>query len=286
MRAESPAERRAAYRAQGARRTLRHFVLGLRWLKCGRRLFARNPWLLGGMGLVATTLISVLERIPFMGGILVACIAPVLLANAYLAIDAVSQQKMALPSSLWLAALKRSPTELARIFHDEERLLPTVVAAIYCLAVALGVNLLAQLVTGAAWTVPWARLDPASLLGVLAMELLALLGYAMLAASLIYALPLAFLQGQPLIPAMPRSLQTTVRTPAAHLPVLVLVLAPYLLGALAARLSPALAVLIQILASAVALPLAACSLYCAYRTLFPWPHEIPPSSPPVARGPN
>lgn len=280
MRAESPSERRAAHGTQGAWRTLRHLVLGLRWLKCGWRLFARNPWLLGGMGLVAAALISVLALIPFVGGMLVACLAPVLLASACLAIDAVSRQGIALPPSLWLVALQRSPAELARVFHDEERLLPTVVAAIYCLATALGINLLAQLVGGSAWIAPWASLDPGALLGVLALALVVLLLYCAAASALIYALPLAFLQDEPLIPAMQRSLRASARTAAAHLPVLALVLAPYLLGAvLAARLSSAAAVLIQILASAAALPLAASSLYCAYRTLFPV-REAPDTSSP------
>lgn len=265
----SSSARHSAYRAPSGERVKRRLALGIRWLRCGWRLFLRNPWLLGGMGITAAVLIGALSLIPLLGGLLLAFIAPVLLASAYLAIDAVSKQGMALPAVLRLAAFKRSPKELVRIFYDEEHLLPVAVAAVYSLAVALLISLVAQFVAGAAWSARWTSLDPVALFGVLTVALFTLLGYAVLAASLIYALPLAFLQDEPLVPALRRSLRAVARTASAHLAVLVLLLVPYLLGALLAQVSPASAVLVRMLAAAAILPLVTCSLYCAYRTLFP-----------------
>lgn len=269
MLAESPSGRQSVYRARSAERAKRHLGLGMRWLKCGWRLFLRNPWLLGGMGLVAAVLIGALSLIPLVGGLLITLIAPVLLASAYLAIDAVSRQGMALPASLRLAAIKRSPKELARVFHDEERLMPTAVAAVYCLAVTLLVNILAQFVTGAAWTSRWAGLDLGSLLGVLAMALLALLIYAALAASLIYALPLVFLQDEPLIPAIGRSLKASARYVFAFSAMAGLLLAPFLLSGIASYSSTWAAHLVWVVTGTVALPVVTAGLYCSYRTIFP-----------------
>ena len=75
-------------------------ALGVRWLTCGWRLFERNPWLFVGMGLCCEVLIGVLALIPLLHGPMIALVAPMLLASAYLTIDSVVRQKLRLPAAL------------------------------------------------------------------------------------------------------------------------------------------------------------------------------------------
>src|SRR5690606_14935523 len=97
--------------------------LGLRWVRCGGRLYARNPWLLGGMGACVAVLVAAAGAIPFLGGPLLGLLAPALAASFYIAIDGVAQQRLRLPPKLRGAALKQAPKELLNIARDERGLL-------------------------------------------------------------------------------------------------------------------------------------------------------------------
>jgi hypothetical protein len=247
-------------------------------------LFARNPWLLGSMGLCCAVLISVLKLIPVIGSLLVALVAPILLASTYLAIDRVARLKMALPARLRSVAIKQSPRELIGVFRDEKRMVPAIVTAIFTVTVALVVNIVIEFVAGAAWSQPLTSLGAVPLVTVLVLTLLALIVYAWVAAALIYALPLAFLQNEALIPAVARSLTVSRNNVGALMVILGLGLAPYLLGAIASYVSIWATVLIWILAGAVMLPLVATSLYCSYRTVLPV-REAQPTGGGAAHGP-
>ncbi len=143
----------AARPASAARpaRPIRHFLLGLRWLRCGARLFGRNPWLLGGMGLVAAVSIAAVVRVPLAGGLLVALLAPVWLMSALLAVDEVSRQGMRLPRRLRRPALMQSPKRLFGALGREPLLLPVLAAALCSLLAALVIGLFARLAGGGAW---------------------------------------------------------------------------------------------------------------------------------------
>jgi hypothetical protein len=247
----------------------KHTELGFRWLTCGWRLFLRNPWLLGGMGFCAAALISALALIPFLGGLLIALVAALLLASAYLAIDNVSRQKMSLPASLRLVAVKQSPRELISVFRNEQRVFPTVVTGLYSMVAALLIGVLVRLMAGSAWAKDWTSLGFVALSGVLAAWLLALCIYFLLAWSLIYALPLAFLQQEPLVPAIGRSFKTAARHAFGLSVVLGFLLVPILVGAIASLVSAWAAHALAFLVGAVVLPITAASLYCSYRTVFP-----------------
>ncbi len=251
------------------KRFKKQLEIGLRWVRCGWRLFLRNPWLLGGMGLFCVVGIAALTLIPLVGGLLIALLAPVALASAYLAIDKLSRQKMALPASLRGAAIKQSPRELLGVFRDDDRAVPMVLLGIYSLAVALLINIAVQLLAGSAWVDRWMNLDAGALLGVLATAILALSLYVLLAASLVYALPLAFLQDEPLVPAVGRSLKASARHLFALSVILGLLLAPFFLGAIASYLSIWATYLAWLVVGTVVLPVVAASSYCSYRTLFP-----------------
>jgi hypothetical protein len=248
--------------------------IGRRWLGCGARLFARNPWLLGGMGFTSALLLAVLALIPLAGALLIALLAPLLLASASLALDGVARQKAPLPAALRVVALKKSPRELLAVFRAEDRWLPAFATGLYSLAVVLLANLLVELIAGNAWVGRWAGLDPAALAGVLTAALALLLIYFALAASLVYALPLAFLQDEALIPAIGRSLRAGLQYPFGLLPTLALLLVPSLFAALAGLRSAWLAPLVWVLLGAVVLPLATASAYCSYRTLFAVKAEV------------
>lgn len=249
-------------------RITKHLHIGLRWLIHGWQLLMRNPWSLGGMGFTTAVLVGALSLIPLLGGLLIALLAPILLASAYLVIDRVYRQKMILPASLRLPALKQSPQQLLAVLHDEARIFPIMVACLYSAAAVLLINLPVQLVTGEAWVANWSNLNRLSLLGVLAAALVAFVFYIVLAASLIYALPLTFLRDEPLIPSLLRSLKACRHFVFALLVLLGVLLAPLVLGAIASTLSLWISYWVGIVVGSVTLPLVTTSLYCSYRDIF------------------
>lgn len=249
-------------------RISKHLRIGWRWLSAGWRLFLRNPWLLGGMGLTTAVLVGVLTLIPLLGGLLVALLAPVLLASAYLAIDGVRRQPMALPVVLRMPALKQSPWHLIGIFRNQAHVMPMAVACLSSGAAVLLANLPVQILAGNAWVADWSSLDHAAQAGVLVAMLLVFSLYAVLGASLIYALPLATLRDEPLIPALRDSLRASRHFAVALLVLLGLLLAPFLLGALVALVSPWSGYLVSFVISSLVFPVTAASLYCSYRDIF------------------
>ncbi len=245
------------------------FSLGLRWLNCGWRLFRRNPWLLTGMGFCAAALFTLLTLIPFVGGLVIGTIAPIIVASTYLALDTLSRLKSPLPASLRLAAIKKSPSELLSIFRDEQRVIPAVVVAIIGIVMTILANILMLLVAGDAWTSSWSSLSAGSALAVLMAAALGFIVYVVLALCLIYAMPLAFLRHEPLIPSIGRSLKIGAR----HLPALLVPLAalllPVALAVIVSLLSIWTAYLLAFTFSIFMLPIVISGLYCSYRTLFP-----------------
>jgi hypothetical protein len=246
----------------------RQVELGRRWLKCGSRLFGRNPWLLGGMGVCAAVLLTLLSLIPLVGALVIALIAPILLASSYLAIDRVAQMKFVLPADLRRDAIRQSPRGLILVFRDEDHVVPTLVAGIFSLAVVLMTHLLIRVIAGSAWVAHWSTLDIGPMLLVLLAGLLVLVVYFLLAASLLYALPLAFLQDEALVPAIGRSFRASLQYALALLIVLAPLLLPSLLAGLASYITVWLAPFVWLLVVTVVLPLVATSVYCSYRTLF------------------
>jgi hypothetical protein len=247
-------------------------------------LLLRNPWLLGGMGVLAAIIVTILKLIPVVGGLLIALLAPLLLASAYLAIDGVAKQKMALPARLRSVAVKQSARELFSVFGAERRLVPAVFSSILTVAAALLISLVIEFSVGAAWSKPWTSLGVVSLLSVLVLAMFALVAYATLAAALIYALPLAFLQNEALFPAIERSLRTCRDNVAALTALLAFALVPMVLGTLASFASIWVAAMVWLIGAAGVLPLTATSLYCSYRTLFTIKESVPPARPSAAPG--
>lgn len=249
-------------------RVRKHAQLGLRWVKCGWRLFGRNPWLFGGMGACGAVALFVLALIPLIGAPLIGLLVPSLLASFYLAVDRVARQKAELPPALRLAALKRAPREFLNVSREEHHLLQVVLLGLYGLVVVVLADIAVWFVAGTAWT-NRALGAPVSGLAMVVLAGLVLTAiYLLLTASLVYALPLALLQRQPLVPAMLDSLRRSAHY-AAALPVLLAPLAaPPFLAALVSFYSPPLGYLVALAASAVLVPVVACGLYCSYRTVF------------------
>ena len=249
-------------------RIYKHLGIGLSWIIGGWGLYMRNPWTLGGMGVSTAILIGVISPIPLVGALLVALLAPILLASAYLSIDGVYKQKMLLPVSLRQPALQQSPRRLIEVLRNETRLLTIMVACCYSLVVVLLINLLVRLLLGEAWVTNWSNLDQASYFAVLAAAMLIFALYIVLGASLIYALPLAFLQHEPLIPSIIRSLKASRRFVVALLVMLGLLLMPVLVGAIVSILSLWASYIVIVILDAVVFPVVAASLYCSYRNIF------------------
>lgn len=249
-------------------RISKHLRIGWRWLTGGWQLFLRNPWLLGGMGLTTAVVIAVLTLIPLFGGLLVALLAPVCLASAYLAIDGVRKMPMALPASLRMPALKQSPLQLVDVFRNHAHVLPMAVACLFSVAAVLLTNLPLQLLAGNAWVADWSSLETGAQAGVLVAMLLVFALYVVLAATLIYALPLAFLRDEPLIPALRNSLRASRHFAVALSVLLGVLLVPFLLGGVVSLFSPWAGYLVSFLISVVVLPVIAASLYCSYHDIF------------------
>ena len=246
----------------------KHIHIGRRWLLNGWKLFMRNPWLLGGMGLTSAAVLSVFVLIPLLGGLLIALVAPVMLSSIYLSLDTIYRHNKTLPGDLRLPALKQSPQQLLHVFQNEERVLPAVAASVLSISVVLLIHLLLRLVAGQAWVANWASLNFPTLLGVLTMGLLAFVCYVILAASLIYALPLTFLRSEPLMPSLRQSLKASRHFTIALLLLLGVLLLPFLLSLLAAGLSPWIGYLLWLVIGSVTLPVVAAALYCSYHDIF------------------
>lgn len=247
-------------------RVRKHIELGFRWIRCGWRLLRRNPWLLAGMGSCASALIGALAFVPFIGGPLVALLAPALLAGVYLALDATARQKLPLPAELRVAALKQAPRALAIVVRDDGRLLQALMLGLLCAVVAVLAHLAMWLIAGGAWT-HGGGWQLAALPRLLAAAAFGTTVYASLAALLVYALPLAFLKREPLVPAMSRSWKAALRYWPAHLTLAVFALAPVVLGSAALRWSAGLACLAGVLAGTIVLPAAVAAWYCSYRSV-------------------
>jgi hypothetical protein len=231
----------------------KHLRIGRRWLQNGWQLFMRNPWLLGGMGLTAAAVVGVLELIPVLGGLLIALVAPIMLSSVYLSLETIYRQKMVLPARLRMPALKQSPRQLLDVFRDENRVLPAATASVLSITTVLLINLLVRLVVGDAWVADWSNLDHATMFAVLAVALFIFMLYLLLAASLIYALPLTFLRDEPLAPSLRQSLKAS-----RHFTVALLVLLSVLL----------IGFLLWLVVGSITLPVVSASLYCSYRDVF------------------
>ena len=228
----------------------------------------RNPWLLGGMGLTAAVVLGVLELIPLLGGLLIALVAPIMLSSVYLALEAIYRQNMVLPVELRLSALKQSPRQLLEVFRNEKRVLPAATISMLSVTTVLLIHLLVRLVVGEAWVANWSNLDHLTLFGMLAMSLLVFVLYVLLAASLIYALPLTFLRDEPLVPSLWQSLKASRHFTVALLVLLGILLLPLLLGVIAASQSLWASYLLWLVIGSITLPVVSASLYCSYRDIF------------------
>ncbi|MHB8454372.1 MAG: hypothetical protein ACYDDO_06665 [Acidiferrobacterales bacterium] len=214
-------------------------------------------------------LIGVLVQIPLAGGLVLALLAPMLLASAYLDVDTISRLKIPLPASLRIAAIKKSPAELLGVFRAESRVIPAALIGLYSAAVAVLANILMQIIAGDAWASHWESLGVVAFLGVLAASVLGILIYLLLALSLVYAVPLTFLQHEPVVSAIRRSLQVGMKHLPPLLVVLVVLLLPLLVFSIFSLASAWLAYPAALALGVVVLPVVVTSLYCSYRTLFP-----------------
>ena len=253
--------------------------MGLRWLTCGARLFRRNPWQLGAMGLLGALLVAALAAIPLIGIPLAGFVLPGLVAALYLALDTTVQAPRPLAR---LAAIKAAPRALVGVLADEGRLIQIVVLSLGSMSVALVAVMLAGQVAGSAW---WIRseLDSLTYARAAAAAMIAIVVCSVAAGGLVYALPLALLRRQALLDALGRSFRAAGRHLWALAVLEGVVLLPLVFGVAARSISPALAHTVAIAVGAIVLPLVVAGLYCSYRTLFPAPAARPVPAPARAR---
>jgi hypothetical protein len=249
-------------------RLAKHAELGLRWMRCGWRLFLRNPWLLGGMGFCCSAVAAALAQAPLIGRPLLGLLAPSAVASFYIAIEGISKQKIKLPPALRLSAIKQSPREFLNVTRVERQLMQVLLLGLYGLVVMVLTDILAWLVAGTNLAAPLSSLSLSALFGVAVANLLRFAIYLLFAASLVFALPLALLQKQALAPALADSMRQALKYAVALLVIMALLSAPLLLGTAASLDSSWLGLVIGFVAGGFALPISLCSFYCGYRTIF------------------
>lgn len=249
-------------------RLAKHAELGLRWMRCGWRLFLRNPWLLGGMGFCCSAVGTVLAQAPLIGRPLLGLLAPSAVASFYIAIEGISRQKIKLPPALRASALRQSPREFLNVARVERQLMQVLLLGLCGFVVVVLADILAWLVAGTNVAVPLSSLSLSALFGVAVANLLRLAIYLLFAASLVFALPHALLQKQSLAPALVDSLRQSMKYAVALLAIMALLLAPLLLGTVASLDSRWLGLAIGFGIGGFALPISLCSFYCGYRTIF------------------
>ncbi len=251
------------------KRLRKQLKLGVRWLDCGWLLLKRNPWLLLGMALVSMVIVILLKLIPFLGSLLVALLAPILMSSGLLAANDLSKQKMSLPASLRMAAFARSPLALLRPLRDEKYTVTMLILAIYAVTMALLINISLEVISDGAWARDLAVVQGSDFLTTLGGKSVACLLYLGLSMSLIYAVPLIVLRDESLVPALGRSLRTSARYIVSLAVILGVLVGPFFVGGLTSFIFAPSSYAVWLIGGVLALPLFATSCYCSYRTVFP-----------------
>jgi hypothetical protein len=138
-------------------------------------------------------IVILLKLIPFLGSLLVALLAPILMSSGLLAANDLSKQKMSLPASLRMAAFARSPLALLRPLRDEKYTVTMLILAIYAVTMALLINISLEVISDGAWARDLAVVQGSDFLTALGGKSVACLLYLGLSMSLIYAVPLIVL---------------------------------------------------------------------------------------------
>lgn len=245
--------------------------LGFRWIRCGARLFRRNPWLMVGMGACATVSIAVLTRLPFIGPPIISLLVPALLASFMLTLDKMAQQKVAIAPAHRFGMLKQAPREMLQVFRDESRAVQVVMMSFYCMAAVVLTDIIVYFLFGSVWGNR--NTDMQTLPRLIAATVVLLALYAVIAASLIYTLPLSLFERMPLVPAMQRSLAVSRRHFVALLAPATLLLVPVLIVAAGSAVFGNAAYIMGIVAGVILLPVIAACFYCSYRTMFQMPES-------------
>ncbi len=249
-------------------RVKRYMDLGLRWIRCGWRLFLRNPWQLGGMGVCGTAAAVAVIQIPLIGGPLLGLLAPAAAAAFYIAIEEISKQKIKLPRALRFFAIRQSPREFLNVARDERHLMQVLLIGLCGMIVFVLTDILTWFIAGTALASPLGSLSITTLIVVAIAMIVRIAIYLLLTASLVFTLPLALIQHEALAPAVIASMRRAWEYAIALMVIVGLWLAPLLLGALISFYATWLGYVVGMLMATFIVPISLCSFYCGYRTMF------------------
>lgn len=266
-------------------RLLKQAQLGWRWIQCGWRLFRRSPGLLFGMGLYLAALIAGLALVSFVGMPLIGVLAPALLAGFYGALDKIAHEQKRAGLGGGFALFKRSALALIAMLKDESRMIQLTLLGVGILGIVVVGGVVTWTVAGTGW-LSRADLPLSTILRLTAAAIVAFSFYAVIGAVLVYGLPLMIFHKEPLAPALARSVQASLRHPAALVILFALMLAPFLFGTLAGAWSSRwVGFAMSMLIGAAVLPVVIAGFYCSYRTVFPSsrPARVPATAMRIAR---
>ena len=223
---------------------------GIGWFSCGWRIFMRNPGLWIVLGLIFLAIVVVLSLIPFLGGLALALVGPLLTAGLLHAAREADAGRA-------LDAL-----HVFQGFKEKDKVTPLLSLGGISVGAAVVSGIIAFALIGGSLMVVshgdgWPAHAPAIGLGAMLGGLLILTIQLAVAMALLYAVPLVMFRATELGAALRSSFRACLRNwlPLTVFGILYLVLAvlaslPFMLGWI------------------ILLPVSAGMLYCSYRDLY------------------
>ncbi len=253
------------------------------WIACGWRLIQEHkaPWF--RMAALYLVLAFLLQRIPFMGDLLLILITPMLLASVVW--GRTHEHRASEPTASghapgWSEAwLKQPARELSLIFRRTDKAFPGVMLGIITLGLIMLVKIAGDLLIGGSMVsgLAAARLDVPQITTVLGMLVVAGL-YLVLAMALFYSVPLTVLGNRQPLTAVSESFSLCWRHAAPLAALAIPFFVVYFLIVAGFTLSNWLGYLLIATAGWLALPVLVASVYCSYLSLHP-PHHHSPAHP-------
>lgn len=258
--------------------------VGLQWLRESMWFPRRDPALAWGAGFVVALIAVVLSHIPFVGGLVLVLLAPMLTAAAMRMMRAIEADTAPVaemvpandaPAGMmrYFWYLRRAARGLFADWGSEERIVPIIIVSTLALAFAVVIQILGALLRVGGEAIPamfagsvGPRIWVPALIGFMLVSVLKLV----LAGSLLFAVPLIEHRMELPLAAIGRSLRMSGQHVAAMLAFLVPFAVAWMLVNSLSRILPfPLDDLLLLAVGTVLFPLFAGGAYRAYRVCFP-----------------
>lgn len=250
---------------------------GIKFFSCGWRFCKKQlpVWVIASCVLVITAWL--LTRIPVAGTLVFVFILPIVGASALIQIqDSLSQNKPATytgeldPKQQIQKKFSDAGNTLYSVFSDLDRAIAVIALSTLAVVAVLLINILEQVTAGPA------RLDSVSIfnagwvaaLRFIGARLLSLVLYGGIITTLLYAIPLHFLNNEPIGDAVVHSIKAHLKNMTTMAIFLGITVSPFLVAAIVSSFVPYVGILLMVVFGILAFPIIACSIYCSYKLTF------------------